>query len=166
MQLQQPPVGLIGLLNLKTTGKNPDEFSEQITAVLDAVQPYGMRTRVTLGVSGTATAPGVVAEIAASQGQCLIINALSISAARDVADVALTITPFVRLFRERAGLSTVVLVSPMPPPVSTDLSQHGGLWLPRPIWLADGDSLQLYTESTTSQLCTYTMQVDCSHFTS
>jgi hypothetical protein len=162
VRLQQSPTGLIGLLNLKATGQNPDEFSGVVTPVIEASQYYAQRVRQIYRAEIVTDGPGPsYAALGPPQGEAWLVSAIGLTCLRDGADIALELQSTARLVRS-GSTSVCTLFNAQFGAVSNviDLTQYRGIWLPRPILLSDGDEIRCSAQISSSALASYSMQLD------
>lgn len=165
--LSKAPDGLLGSLDLKTLGLNPQEFGDVLSPSLETLEYYLLRNRATAACAGpfTTVGTGIVMTGAAPYtsnaagnfivpaDQCIRIKQLSILNTRVAADAALTLEATVYLRTSVTGAAggtfTVgfgtAIFGPHP---ATDLSFIQPVELTQPLWLGPGDLLRLVPSTT------------------
>lgn len=92
MQLHKLPDGLLGALNLKTTGQNPNQLSDAISGTLDLIDWY-LRDFLTMPapVGGNMTNPGDGIVLTVPGGVMWRVLSIGIAIIPDAADAALRV---------------------------------------------------------------------------
>jgi hypothetical protein len=139
--LHKAPLGLIGAFALKVLGRNPTEFGDVVTPVVDVYDQYlevtesrvvgamgiGVRT-----ISGTHTP--------ASRFSWRVL-AIGVSLSLDAADVALTGTTITSMTSPAVAGTIVEPGGTLVVNGATGLFRSLGVWLPRPFFLSPGWSI-------------------------
>lgn len=158
--LQKGPDGLLGALDLKTTGKNPNEFPNSLQAVLECRQFYLLRNRRVIAASGAfATINTMIASITVPQDEVWHVNSLQLFGQRNVADIALNIEVYLTLRRNSGAAGGAVFATRMEPVAATDLQQYRGLLCD--LWCGPGDQFRLHVGTTiTAAATSYVVTLD------
>lgn len=93
MNLHKSPSALLAAFDLKVTGQNPDQFSEQVSPVVDVYDHYmGQQTQALVTANGTITTPatsGIIGLVVPNQ-QVYRTLAWSVDLTVNAADAAIT----------------------------------------------------------------------------
>lgn len=87
MKLTQAPDGLQGAFGLKTLGKNPDQFGDELQPSAEVRDFYF--DLITAAVAGTATAAGDATSFTVPNGEQWLVWAIGVAIYTDAADVAI-----------------------------------------------------------------------------
>jgi len=162
--LSKAPDGLLGTLDLKSLGKNPQELDSTLSPSIEILPFYLLRNRLTWSSSGPFAAvqatilfaanPPYVAVGAAvpvfivPQLEVLRIKSIGVFNTRAAADAALTLQVEVFLRRANVAVSVCIGVAIFGPHPATDLTQSQCPPLTEPLWLGPGDRLSLVPSTT------------------
>ncbi|HET8777485.1 MAG TPA: hypothetical protein VFN76_07475 [Candidatus Limnocylindria bacterium] len=81
MRLQKAPLGLLGLLELKTQGENPNEFSDTVSPVIEASDFYAAPALTIVEATGNVTNKGDILEIVVPNNTAYRLRTLSMGVA-------------------------------------------------------------------------------------
>jgi len=147
--LQKGPDGLLGALDLKTTGQNPILFGELLQGTLEAMEFYLLRNRFMSAQGGawvalfTATGTFTV-----PQTEVWRIKEMAVQITRNVADIGLSLEVNCPLRRATSSASGSLFTALFGPTVAADLVQQRTLSLGVPLWLGPGDRITVVPGST------------------
>jgi len=139
--LQKSPDGVLGALDLKVLGLNPNKFSDTLVPIVDVYDQYLANELATLeSPTATITGPAVSADatLTVPNGQAYRVLAIGVYCLLAGGDAALTqVTQFVIV--PRNGFSMPVLRSGTVGPATTGgTSRIWGELLARPLYLNSG----------------------------
>ena len=77
MLLQKAPLGLLGALELKVLGKNPDQLADALVATYDAEDFYGLPNAQILTATGNLTSTGDLLQITVPSNQVYRVHTLA-----------------------------------------------------------------------------------------
>lgn len=151
--LQKGPDGLLGALDLKTTGKSPNEFPNSLQAVLECTPFYLLRNRKVATVSGPFAAINtLIAQHTVPIDEVWRVLALELTFTRNAADVALNIEEYVALRRSSGAVGGSIYTVRLEPVAATDLIQYRGLLCD--LWAGPGDQFRLHIGTTVTAAAT------------
>lgn len=79
--INRAPVGLLGLLDMKSQGENPPQLAETVIGALDLTQLYALQTRALISQASTVTGLGVTAgaftNLLVPQGELWLVTGLT-----------------------------------------------------------------------------------------
>lgn len=158
--LQKGPDGLLGALDLKTTGQNPNEFDLELKPTFEARPFYLLRNRRVTAASGPfATINTMIASLTVPQDEVWHVNCLQLFGLRNVADIALTIEVYLTLRRNSGAAGGSVFTALMGPVAATDLSQYRAQLCD--LWCGPGDQFRLHVGTTiTAAATSYVVTLD------
>jgi hypothetical protein len=142
--LQKAPLGLLGALDLKTLGVNPDVFAGSVLPVVDAWEHYladqllvtTASSTIGIGTSGASVSPSVPV------GYMWRLLAVGVSAVLNVADAAFTSSWGASIARSPDPTSAII-ANLQTLGLAGSLSRSGGFLVPHPLVLQSGWSVQL-----------------------
>lgn len=147
--LQKGPDGLLGALDLKTTGQNPSVFPEELQGVIDCLAFYLLRNRrLSSQTAAFAAINTTISAFTVAQDEVVRVKGVGIVMSRPAADVALVIDMSISLRRATGTGTIAVFQTSLPAVAATDLIQQRGIVFDKGLWLGPGDRLAL-TVSTT-----------------
>lgn len=159
MRLQKYPDILLGWLNLKNEGRAPVEFGETVLPVIEVGDLYAHPDR-TMVTNSAATALNTdLALLQPGISEAWRVKAISLVLARNVADIALSVTCNAQL-RRNSAFGAAILSHTFAPVAATDLQQAFGLWLPRPLYMTPNDRLAVRVQTTLSVAGTVGITLD------
>jgi hypothetical protein len=141
--LQKAPQGVTGALNLKVTGRQPDEFSTVVQPTVETYDQYLQQDVQIQRVQGTITGPSVAAALSVGPSAGAMFRVYGFGAfvgPLNIADIALTADFQFSVFRPPGVFCQ--LTNQVRILGGVGLSRTAGLYLPRPMWLANGLRLQ------------------------
>jgi len=156
--LQKGPDGLLGLLDLKTLGRNPNEFPNTLQGTVECREFYLLRERRVTSANGAFVAINTaIGTVTVPNDEVWRVNSIGLFFQRNVADIALNIDQFVALRRMSGATASTVFQTRLEPVAATDLQQYRGNITE--LWLAPGDQLRSHISTTitagaTSQVLT------------
>jgi len=153
MNLQKGPDGLLGALDLKTTGQNPQEFPGSLLGTFDCVPFYLLRNRTFVTGSGPFATVGTIIVMTGGvftvpQAEVWRVKAISAVLLRNVADIALNIELVVGLRRMGAASATGIFTPRFEPVAATDLTQARAALGMSHFWLGPGDTIEVRCRTT------------------
>jgi hypothetical protein len=158
--LQKGPDGLLGALDLKTTGANPSQFPEHLQAVVECTPYYLLRNRFLASATAAFAAINVtIASLTVPQDEVWRVKALGITLSRVVGDAALVIDATLNLRRAIGAANVVVFQALFPAVPATDLIQARGQ-IVEDFWLGPGDRVAVASSSTVNVGDNFTVQLD------
>lgn len=158
--LQKGPDGLLGALDLKTTGQNPNEFPRALQGTFETRPFYLLRNRRAraAGAAFAAINTAIVIETV-PQDEVWHVNCLQITGTRNVADIGLTIESYIALRRNTGSVGGSVFTAIFGPVAATDLIQYRAQLCD--LWLGPGDALRLHVGTTITAAATnYVLSFD------
>jgi len=165
--LSKAPDGLLGSLDLKSLGKNPQALADLLSPSIECLPFYLLRNRLCVAGSGSFTAvnagismsasvapssiyfaPGGTGNFLVPQDQCVRIKSLCVLNVRAAADAALTLEYSVFIRRTTANTTVALGTAIFGPHPATDLSFAQPVELTEPLWMGPGDFLRLVPSTT------------------
>lgn len=134
--LQTAPIGLLGALDLKTLGLNPNVFSGTLVPVVDCWDVYladHLKVVTATGTIGVGSSGGVV-NIPVPQGYMWRLLDFGVTALLNVADIAFT-SSWVTSLARTPSTTSAILSNLSVLGAAGSLSRSGGLLVPHPLWL-------------------------------
>lgn len=160
-RLQKGPEGLLGALDLKTTGQNPTEFPDSLQASIEATPYYLLRNRRQQSVTVTVSAINVTLTAwTCPQDEIWRVKVVGVVLARNVADIALVPEFHVIVRRATSTATTPVFAAVFPATVAADLVNQRGMCFPEAFWMGPGDRLSLSTSTTQNAANSVSLQMD------
>lgn len=162
--LSKAPDGLLGALDLKSIGQNPQWLLDDLSPSLDVMSFYLLRNRLAIGLAGPFVAVNTVIVFAAGTGvaapyssggffvvpqkEVIRLKQVSIICARAAADAALTLE--YQLVVRRVSAPTLVSLGAVQLGArpATDLTTAASFPLNEYLWFGPGDSLGLLPNTT------------------
>lgn len=148
--LQTSPQGLLGALDQKTDGRNPNAFDLTLHPNYVANEHYYLPRRNVSTDSGVAT--GAVGATLSTQtvpnNEVWRVKGASILLARAVGDIALTLEFVLNVRRPNSNIAVAFFTPRFEATVATDLTQSRAIWLGKDLWAGPGDSFTLVQRST------------------
>jgi len=153
--LQKGPDGLLGALDLKTTGRNPHEFPSLLQGVFECQPFYLLRNRrVTSSAAASFVAINTMIGfgITVPQDEVWHVKCMELFALRNVADAAVSIDYYLTLRRNNGAAGGAVFQTLLPPVAATDLSQFRGQLCD--LWCGPGDHFRPHVATTITAAAT------------
>jgi len=162
--LSKAPDGLLGALDLKSLGHNPQDFGDVLSPSFETTPYYLLRNRLAIQLAGPwvavntpivfAAGTGVAAPYSVGglfvcpQKEVLRIKQLTVIVARAAADVALTLEMGVWVRRINSPTAVAIGVGIFGPRPATDTSTWAAIPLNEYWWLGPGDSIAIQPNTT------------------
>lgn len=138
MQLQKYPLGLLGALALKVTGRAPPVFSDALVPVVDVYDQYlaqGELQRVGQTITLLAATKSITGQQSVPAGKCWRLLGFGQSFVINAADVALSYVGSLSITTP-GGAGTLGLFNEVA--IGFDTGRATAFTLPRPIFLPSG----------------------------
>lgn len=145
MRFQTAPLGLLGALDLKAQGINPDEFSRELAPTIDTAAFYlaqGMQISQN-ATNHAAIIDGEKQVLTVPAGVCWWLWSVSGAVAFAAGDTLLDTWPLYVGFESPNTINVAVNIGPpgVKGVIAGAISLRAGGWVPRPILLPPGSSV-------------------------
>jgi hypothetical protein len=161
--LSKSPEGLLGTLDLKNLGKNPQQLGDTLAPSIDCTEFYLLRNRLAINGAGAFVAVGTGIVLASGsqpmyfnaagqffvpQAETIRVKQLTLLNIRAAADAALTLELGVYLRRVITNNTILLGTAVFGARPATDLTGGQQVPLTEPLWLAPGDRLHVVPHTT------------------